>query len=173
MALVSAPKILAQKPICIFHPKKIPAKVTATRLEDKVPVQVENLWYLNPMLAKVTGVTVAAALATIRTTGHQMVLAMSGTHKAHVQTASCSSTISRRGRLSVCVTQGLALSSGTRLTSATGFTPRGRVLTMLGSSLLETCLKCTVSVGRVTTLPLRSMFVRGHSCWRCRVTCLS
>ena len=134
MALVSAPKILAQKHICIFHLKKIPAKVIVTRLEDKVPVQVVNLWYLNPipMLPKVTGETVAAALATIRTIGHQMVLAMSGTHKDHVQTASFSSITNKRGRLSVFVTQGLALSSGRRLGGATGFTPRGRVLTMLG-----------------------------------------
>ena len=132
MALVSAPKILARKPICIFHPKKIPAKVIVTRWEDKVLVQVVNLWYLNPMPAKVTGETVAVALATIRTIGHKMVLAMSGTHKDHVQTASFSSITNKRGRLSVFVTQGLALSSGTRLVAATGFTPRGRVLTMLG-----------------------------------------
>merc|ERR1719318_364935 len=125
------------------------------------------------MLAKVTGVTVAAALATIRTIGHQMVLAMSGTHKDHVQTVSFSSITSKRGRLSVFVTQGLALSSGMRLVGATGFTPRGPALTMLGSSQLETCLKCTVSVGRVTTLLLRIMFVRERKYWRCRVTCLS
>ena len=130
--MVSAPKILAQKHIYIFHPKKIPAKVIVIKLEDKVLVQVVNLWYLNPMPAKVTGETVAAALATIRTIGHQMVLAMSGTHKDHVQTASFSSITNRRGRLSVFVTQGLALSSGRRLGGATGFTPRGRVLTMLG-----------------------------------------
>ena len=84
------------------------------------------------MPAKATGETVAAALATIRTIGQKMVLAMSGTHKDHVQTASFSSITNKRGRLSVFVTQELALSSGRRLGGATGFTPRGRVLTMLG-----------------------------------------
>ena len=173
MASVSAPRTLARKPIYIFHPKKIPVKVTVTRLEDKVPVLVVNLWFLKPILAKVTVVIVVAAPATIRTTGRRMTSAMNGIHRVPVHTASFSNTTKRNGRPNVFVTQALVLSSGTRQTVATGFTPRAPAPIMHGSSLLETFQKYTVSVEMDTTLPPRSMSVREPNCWSCRDTCPS
>jgi len=162
MASVSAQKILVRKPIYISHPKKIQAKVTVTRLVAKVLVQVVNLWFLKPILAKVTAVIAVAAPATIRTTGHKMANVMNGTHRVPVLIPSFLNTTKKSGRLSVFVTQEPGSSFGTKPVGATEFTPRGLVLTTPGLFPPETCPRCTVSVGMVTTLLLRSMSVRGR-----------